>query len=389
MKLAFICSEKLPSPAIKGGAVQVMLDGILPFFNDQYQITVFSINDPDLVDWEIKNSIEYVRFPKENYQTQVAQSLKRYKFDVIHVFNRPKSMMLYKTAAPDSTFVLSLHNDMFSETKISLEEGEKIIENVALITTVSEYIKQTVIQRYPQAASKIHVLYSGINLCQFTPVWSLEGQKIRKKIRETYQVENKKVILFIGRLDSTKGPHVLIEALQYLIAKHVNIVLVVVGGRWFSDNTIDEYVQSLQNSAKRYGNHVLFTNYIPSEDIPEILLMGDVFVCSSQWHEPLARVHYEAMAAGIPIITTNRGGNAEVMSNGKNGIIINSYSQPRAFAAAIDTLLKQPLLAEQMARNGRSYVEKRHQYRHVASSLQRIYNHALNISNKKTPSFLN
>ena len=59
--------------------------------------------------------------------------------------------------------------------------------------------------------------------------------------------------------------------------------------------------------------------------------MGDLFVCSSQWNEPLARVHYEAMAAGIPIITTNRGGNAEVMNQGKNGIIIDDYDQPKAF----------------------------------------------------------
>lgn len=373
VKLAFICSEKLPSPAVKGGAVQVMLDGILPFISSNHQITIFSITDPTLAERERLQSIEYIRFPRENYETKVALELKKYKFDLIHVFNRPKNIMLYKTAAPESTFVLSLHNDMFSPMKLSREEAEEVIENVAAITTVSKYIRQTVIGRYPQAASKIQVLYSGLNLSQYTPIWSAEGQKIRIEMRKNYQVESKKVILFIGRLDKTKGPHLLIEALQFLIPKHPDIVLVLVGGKWFSDNTTDEYVQSLHELAKGFGNHVLFTQYIPSEQIPKILLMGDLFVCSSQWHEPLARVHYEAMAAGIPIITTNRGGNAEVFNQGKNGMIIDEYDQPKAFSQAIHTLLGQPYLADVMAKNGRAYVEKKHQYQHVATALERVY----------------
>lgn len=373
MKLAFICSEKLPSPAVKGGAVQVMLDGILPFFGVNHQITIFSITDPTLAEREIKGPIEYVRFPRENYEIKVAHELKQSKFDVIHVFNRPKNIMLYKVATPDSTFVLSLHNDMFSEMKLSREEGLYAIENVAAITAVSKYIKQTVIGRFPQAESKIHVLYSGVDLSQFVPAWSKEGQRVRNEIRKKYQVEHKKVILFIGRLDKTKGPHLLIDALQYLIPKYSDLVLVLVGGKWFSDNTIDEYVQSLYQQAVDYGEHVLFTQYIPSEQIPQILLMGDLFVCSSQWHEPLARVHYEAMAAGIPIITTNRGGNAEVIIQGINGILIDDYQQPQAFSKAIEALLEQPVLAESLAKSGRDYVEKWHQYKQVASNLEKIY----------------
>lgn len=373
MKLAFICSEKLPSPAVKGGAVQVMLDGILPFFGRGHQITIFSITDPTLTEREIHHSIEYIRFPVENYEIKVVQELKKFNFDVIHVFNRPKNIMMYKAVSPDSTLVLSLHNDMFSPMKISREEAVKVIESVAAITTVSQYIRQTVIGRYPQAASKTHVIYSGIDISQFTPVWSVEGQKIRMEMREKYHVESKKVILFIGRLDKTKGPHLLIEALQYLIPKYPDISLVLVGGKWFSDNSKDEYVQSLYQLAKHYVNHVIFTGYIPSEKIPKILLMADLFVCSSQWNEPLARVHYEAMASGIPIITTNRGGNAEVMNQGKNGIIIDDYDQPKAFYKAIDALFEQPSLANEMAKNGRNYVKERHQYQHVAKSLERVY----------------
>lgn len=373
MKLAFICTEKLPSPAIRGGAIQIMIDGITPFLRKNHDITIFSITDPNLVNEENHHGIKYIRLPRVGYETLVAEQLKRNKFDVIHVCNRPRNVLKYKEAAPKSAFVLSLHNDMFSEMKIAREEALQVIESVDAITTVSEYIKRTVIYRYPVALEKIHVVYSGVNLNHFTPTWTIEGKAIRQKIVSKYQLENKKVILFVGRLSKTKGPHVLIESMQHILIQHPEAVLVIVGGKWFSDNTKNEYVKELYDQAMRFKGHVLFTEYIPSDQIPEMLLIGNVFVCCSQWHEPLARVHYEAMAAGLPIITTNRGGNAEVIEEGVNGLIIDDYVNPKSFAQAIDCLFSNPHLSETMGVNGREKVEGKYQFHHVATTLEKLY----------------
>ena len=202
-------------------------------------------------------------------------------------------------------------------------------------------------------------------------------------MRKKYGVKNKKVILFVGRLSKTKGPHKLIESLQYLLSDHPEAVLVIVGGKWFSDDTVDDYVQYLFNLANPFGSHVVFTQYIPSEQIPYLLTMGDVFVCSSQWHEPLARVHYEAMAAGIPIITSNRGGNCEVIDQDISGIIINDYENPIAYAKAINTIFKRQDLGLSLAKKGRAKVEKYHQFHHVATKLVEVYEQALIDFNSK------
>ena len=79
----------------------------------------------------------------------------------------------------------------------------------------------------------------------------------------------------------------------------------------------------------------IFTCFIPPADIPAYYSIGDLFVCASQWSEPLARVHYEAMAAGLPIITTNRGGNAEVIAGYGNGIVIDEYDSSDVMAQQI------------------------------------------------------
>jgi len=373
MKLAYICTEKLPSPAIKGGAIQMMIDGVAPLLSENHELTVFSIIDTKLPVRETINNIKYIRFPRVHYRNSVAEELKNHQFDVIHVFNRPKNLALYKEASPNSQFVLSLHNDMFSERKISEEDGKKAIELASRITTVSHYIKDQIILRFPEAEDKIRVVYSGVDLNSYPPVWTKEGQQIRNKFRQRYNIVNKKVILFVGRLSKTKGPHLLIEAMHRIIKKHNDAVLVIVGGKWFSDNRLNSYVRYLYHLAKPLGEHVIFTKFVPPEEIPNIFLMADVFVCSSQWNEPLARVHYEAMAAGIPLITTNRGGNGEILDDENNGILVHHYDQPTAFVDRIDYLLSKLGFAQRLAFNGRKFVEENFDFVHVTKRLENVY----------------
>jgi hypothetical protein len=63
MKLALICTEMLPSPAIKGGAIQIMIDGVAPILSKKHQLTVYSITDPKLAKRGKRGGISYIRFP--------------------------------------------------------------------------------------------------------------------------------------------------------------------------------------------------------------------------------------------------------------------------------------------------------------------------------------
>lgn len=373
MRIAFICTEKLPSPAVKGGAIQLMIDGIAPIFAAKHSLTIFSITDPSLPVYEQRHGIEYVRVPKEQYEQHIANELNKRTFDVIHVFNRPANVLRYKQMAPNSRFVTSLHNDMFSPMKMKRDVAERVIAEVDLITTVSAYMKRTVTKRYDVPDDKIQVVYSGVDVTRYMPPWTDEGKQMRTTMRQRFASEDDDVILFIGRLSRTKGVHVLIESMNHVLAHHPKAKLIIVGGKWFSDNSQNEYVRFLHRLAKPYKDRITFTNYIPSEHIPHILTIGDVFVCSSQWHEPLARVHYEAMAAGIPIITTNRGGNSEVIEHHVNGLVIDDYASPKAFARAINELLHNKEKALALAYEGRKRAETAFSFANTAEQLERLY----------------
>lgn len=373
MKLAFICTEKLPAPAIKGGAIQMMIDGVTPFLAQIYELVIFSIEDESLPQTEQRGNVHYIRFPREHYRESVATELPKHAFDIIHVFNRPANVPIYKAASPNSAIFLSLHNDMFAEKKISDELGKQAIENSFAIMTVSNYIKQTIIERFPAAKEKIKIVYSGVDLSAYPPIWTEDGKAIREAYKKKYQLENKKVILFVGRLSKSKGPHILIEAMKQINVEYPDAVLVIVGGKWFSDNRVNKYVQYLYKLARPLKDKIIFTNFIPANEIPHIFLMADVCICSSQWNEPLARVNYEAMAAGIPLISTNRGGNGEVVLHKFNGLLIENYQSPSAFAIAIDSVLSQPDTAEWLGKNARSLIEKNFTFYHTATRLCKVY----------------
>lgn len=372
VRIGFICTEMLPSPAIRGGAIQILIDGVAPYIAKGNDLTVFSITDPELPLNEKTKGIEYVRFPKKDYVNSIAEYLRNAKpFDVIHVFNRPRFVYTYKQATPSSSFVLSLHNEMFHPKKISDEEALKCIENVDAIMTVSNYIGRTVMNRFPMVRPKLRTVYSGADLNSYTPIW--EAKEKRRALREKHGLTGKKVVLFVGRLSEKKGPHILIEAFKQVVSKHRDAVLIIAGGRWFGDNTVDKYVKQLYSLCEPIKENVIFTKFVSPTEMPDYYLMSDIFVCASQWQEPLARVHYEAMAAGLPVITTDRGGNAEIIRHRHNGIVIKNFSNPKDFADAICTLLSDAGLALKFGRRGWNVAEKYCNFSRVANDLLRVY----------------
>lgn len=371
MKIALICTEKLPVPPVAGGAVQLYIDGIAPYLARKHDITIFSIQYPGLPDKEIVNSIKFVRLPggdAESYLNSLKKALDS-SFDLIHVFNRPRNVVELMKELPKSRFSLSLHNEMFHPEKISDEESLQCIKRIEFINTVSKYIADTVKIRFPQAADKLRVVYSGADPAVFKPSWSPEGHRDRIALREMYKLKNNKVILFVGRFSPKKGVHVLLDAVRKVMLRVPDTALVVIGSKWYGTNELDDYTKELRAKAGRLPGPVIFTGFLPPDQVCRHYSMADVFVCASQWNEPLARVHYEAMAAGLPIVTTDRGGNAEVVRGFGNGIVIDDYSNPDRMAESILYLLENPSKCLEMGRMGRRLAERFFNWKRVADEV--------------------
>jgi spore coat protein SA len=342
-----------------------------------HRITILGRTDPDLPLEEVVDGIRYVRVESEGllevYSQGVTQFLEntQEQYNIIHIFNRPKLVLPVRRLAPSSRIILSMHNDMFNPMKLRHEEGNVVIEETERIITISNYIGHSICDFFPQAADKLRTIYSGVDLSRFAPWTESESAlQARESIRSEFNLSSKKVILFVGRLSRNKGPHVLVRAMSEL--NHSDAVLVVVGGAWFSDNTISDYVAYVRALAERAPIPVITTGYVQAHDVHRWFCAGDIFVCTSIWQEPLARVHYEAMAAGLPFLTTARGGNPEIVMN-NNGLLISNPEDPSEYAQKLNSMLSDLNQARQMGINGRRLAERNFTWERVANDILSVW----------------
>jgi spore coat protein SA len=370
-----IVTEKLPVPPVRGGAIQTYVAAIAPHLARSHHLVILGVTDPLLPERETVDGVTYVRIrggDLETYQAGVTAFLAVNRFDLIHLFNRPRLIPAVRAAAPDSRIILSMHNDMFLAHKIDPEAAQHAIAEVERIVTVSDYVGRTIAGTYPAVEPKLKTIYSGVDLQRFAAD-SGEANRIRSALRRQHGLDGKQVILFVGRLSPKKGADILIRAMPEVARRHPEAALVLVGSKWYGEDKISDYVAYVRALAARSPVPVVTTGFVNADEVHQWFFAGDIFVCASQWEEPLARVHYEAMAAGLPIITTARGGNPEVVAGKGNGVIVDRPESPAAFAEAINSLLSDSKRRSQMGATGRSMAEQQFGWSRVAADIASVW----------------
>lgn len=365
-------------PNIRGGAIQTYICGVAPILSQRHRITIIGRTDPDLPDDETVEGIRYVRVQSDNVFEIYAKEVFDYlqaspeQFDIIHMFNRPKLVPIVREVAPEARLILSMHNDMFKQEKLSKAEGYAALYELDTIITISNYIGNTISELYPEANPLLKTIYSGVDVNRFTP-WqqSAQARQAREELRAEHQLSSKKVILFVGRMTRNKGPHVLVKAMEYI--KHPDAALVIVGGTWYQEDTVfSDYVSYVRSLVEKSKFPVILTGYVPAHEVQRWFYAGDVFVCTSIWDEPLARVHFEAMATGLPFLTTARGGNPEVIHDG-NGILIQDPNDAGEYASKLNELLSDMGQSREMGMRGRSLVERNFTWERVAREILEVW----------------
>ena len=153
-------------------------------------------------------------------------------------------------------------------------------------------------------------------------------------------------LIYIGKLESNKGAHLLPSLLQ---ASASPIPLVILGEG------------SLENSLKREfadrGLPAIFLGYREAPEMLSILQRSEFLIFPSVWPEPLGRVLIEAAMKSKPAIAFNHpGGHHDILQNGINGILVKNQGQ---FGEAIARLAADSELRLQLGKAGRKIYEER------------------------------
>lgn len=229
------------------------------------------------------------------------------------------------------------------------------------MVTVSDAIRKDILRydRFPP--SKIMVLHNGVDTERFKP-----GTNYRDMRRQFAISKDDVVIGFVGRLVINKGLNYLIEAVA-LLKKSFNVKLLIVG-----DGSL---MEELKKMAKNKGleESVIFTGM--RRDITDILSSIDIFVLSSI-KEGFPNSLLEAMAMGKPIVATAIGGIPEIIQHGANGLLVQS-ADIEGLAAAIKTIIDNPLMAQRIGRAARDFIEKNYSIDATVRKWETLYRQIL------------
>ncbi len=162
-------------------------------------------------------------------------------------------------------------------------------------------------------AEKIRVVGNGVDVQRFSPVSKADARR-RFEIPDSAQV-----LITVGGLVPRKGFHRVIECLPDLLQRYRQLHYLVVGGASPEGDNRAE----LQALAQRLGveDRVHFLGPIAPDDLKWPLSAADVFVLATS-NEGWANVILEAMACGLPVVTTDVGGNREVVDDPSLGMVV-------------------------------------------------------------------
>lgn len=207
----------------------------------------------------------------------------------------------------------------------------KALQRVRRVFCVSESLKNLA-KDLGIEEHKIRVIPNGVDTEKFTP---LSRSKAREVLGLPLDIP---VLVTVGALVERKGFHRVIELFPRLRQQFPGLRYLVVGG----SSPEGDWSQKLQQQVNCLGiqGNVHFLGQVSPEDLKVPLSAADVFVLSTR-NEGWANVLLEAMACGLPIITTDVGGNAEVVCDTEYGEVV-PFDDAAALESALVGALRKP-----------------------------------------------
>lgn len=212
------------------------------------------------------------------------------------------------------------------------------------IITINDEDYNTARKKMKSKIYKVHGI--GISREKFDiEVSASEKKKLRKELNI---VNDNFVLIFPGEINNNKNQVLLLDTIKILKEKIPNIVLLLPG--------YDLLQGKLQKYAKQNGlyDNVRFLGY--RKDIPQLLRISNMAVSSSK-REGLPINIIESMYVGLPIVATNCRGNRDLIKDGKNGYLVDSYKADE-FAQKIEKIYKNKKKAEKFIQTNKEEVNK-------------------------------
>jgi glycosyltransferase involved in cell wall biosynthesis len=301
----------------------------------------------EVLEWLYKANKFYKRLLKQN------------DYDFVHAFfGFPTGWLCYRTANK-LPYIISLrgsdvpgkHARLAIDYKILGPLFKLIWKKAFALVACSEGLKERSLRFLPSAT--IDVIPNGVNLERFSPAQN-------KDRRDTFK------LLTVGRLSVTKRVEMLIDAVEILHRAGMKISFTIVGG-----GAGKELLRQII-SAKKLDAIIKVAGRADAEKMPEVYRQSDLFISASM-QEGMSNAMLEAMASGLPIVTTRCEGVDELIKD--NGVIVENATAAE-IAMSIKSVIENPGVYQKMSKAARAQAE-RFSWQSVAQAYMQIYRQAV------------
>ena len=244
-------------------------------------------------------------------------------------------------------------NDLFCETDFPVTLDD-LVREAAFVVTVADFSRDWLCKRHPDHAAKIHRIYNGIGADGFFPAHPVPGRPH---------------LVSVGRCIEKKGFADLIDACALMRDQGLDFECTIVGG-----GPLEEALRA-RIAEHRLQGIVSLPGPRSQEEVRRLLSEARVFVlpCATEADggmDTLPTVIVEAMAAGLPVVSTRLAGIPEMIEHGVTGLLVEE-KQPQLLADALATLLRDPALGERFGACGKSVATRRFSVEVTVAELKR------------------
>jgi glycosyltransferase involved in cell wall biosynthesis len=292
---------------------------------------------------------------------KTSKLLKRIKPDIVHAHSVSR-YGVYAEMANFHSFVITAWGDdvLIHPKKIAVLRPfiKLALKRADLLTCDGENTKREMIGlgADPQ---KIRIINFGVDTQKFRP-----GKK-NKKFLESLSIHNFPIVISLRHFRPINNIEAVVRSIPLVLNKVPNARLII-AGRGPEESFLKKLVRSL-----RVSDSVRFVGFIPPDELPKYLSSSDVYVSTSLSDSGLAASTSEAMACGLPVVTTDVGDNREWVKDGKGGFII-PLRDPESLAEKIIYLLENKHIRMKFGRANRKIIKERNDYRKEMGKMENI-----------------
>ncbi|MCX6968183.1 MAG: glycosyltransferase family 4 protein [Verrucomicrobia bacterium] len=258
------------------------------------------------------------------------------------------------------TFSFTGHaNDMFCETDFPVTLGD-LVREAGFVVTEADFSCRWLRERHPAHSAKIHRVYNGIGSEAFL---------------ERNPAPGRPCLLSVGRCIEKKGFRDLIDACALLRDRGLDFECAIVGGGPLEESLRGRVAElHLQKIVTLAGPQ-------PQEEVRRRLsnAHGFVLACATEpdgGMDNFPTVIIEAMAAGLPVVSTRLAAVPEMVEHGVSGLLV-AEKQPESLADAMEIILRDPVKARQFGLCGKAAVTERFVVQVTAGELKNLLENAV------------